>query len=337
MHRQLLLHLDVAHTIGEGRDDGFLGHLGDLEARAVEALDVLLQGLPGLLRDAAHVAHGRRPVTSTLEVGDEAGAHLVPGRDRAWGQVQEPGASSFLERHGEPVHHDLFISAGSFDAQLVELEELCRVGRVVVARRQVWLELAGPRDAAQLAGVGATACGGYGRLRLRESLALRVPMRCSWKQRGVLTRRSWSRVTTSRSRERPGSLLRARDFLAAPFLLGWRLTERVPPRGHAPWSHDVFLERRRLVRPRNFMARVGRGAAQRSGRRGRAPCSADELGDAVKPLFVDVVDGTVAQELVCCDERSSSLQGCMEHAGRWGSGAAVLPYGRVLRRRLLLV
>src|SRR4051812_47311866 len=100
--------------------------------RTVEALDVLLQGLSGLLLDAAHVAHGWRPVASTLEVGDEAGAHLVPGRDRAWGQVQEPGASSFLERHGEPVRHDLFIPAGSFDAQLIKLEELCRVGRAVV-------------------------------------------------------------------------------------------------------------------------------------------------------------------------------------------------------------
>ena len=40
---------------------------------------------------------------------------------------------------------------------------------------------------------------------------------------------------------------------------------------------------------------------------------ADELGDSVEPFFVDVVDGAVAQELVCHDERSSGLHG---RAGR---------------------
>ena len=98
MHRQLLFHLDVAHAVGEGRDDGLLSHLGNLEACIVEALDVLLQGLPGLLLDAAHVAHGGWPVASTLEVGDEAGAHLVPGGDHAWArfrsQVRAPSLSA---------------------------------------------------------------------------------------------------------------------------------------------------------------------------------------------------------------------------------------------------
>ena len=56
-----------------------------------------------------------------------------------------------------------------------------------------------------------------------ESLVLLVPTRCCW-------------VLTCWSRERPGSFLRARDFLAALLLLRWHLTERVPPRGHAPWS-----------------------------------------------------------------------------------------------------
>ena len=179
---------------------------------------------------------------------------------------------------------------------------------------------------------------------MTESLVLHVPTRCSWEQRGVLTCGSRSMVATCWSRERPGSFLRARDFLAALLLLRWHLTERVPPRGHAPWSHGAFLRRRRPGRRRSLVARAGRGAVQRNGRRRRAPCSADELGDAVEPLFVDVVDGTVAQELVCRDERSSSLHGCAERAGRrtsWGergsSGAAVLPHGRMLRRCLLLV
>ena len=56
----------------------------------------------------------------------------------------------------------------------------------------------------------------------------------------------------------------------------------------------------------------GAGSVQRNGRRRRAPCGADELGDAVEPFFVDVVDGTVAQELVRRDECSPSLHGRAE-------------------------
>ena len=164
-------------------------------------------------------------VASTLEVGDEAGVHLVPGGDRAWSQVQEPGAGLVLERHGKPVRHDLLISVGGLDAQLVELEELCRVSHAIIARRQVWLELAGPRDAAQLGGEGAAARRGHRGPWATKSLVLRVPMRRGWRQRRVLT--CWSR-------ERSGSFSRARDFLAALLLPCRHLTERVPPRGHAP-------------------------------------------------------------------------------------------------------
>ena len=168
-----------------------------------------------------------------------------------------------------------------------------------------------------------------------KSLVLRVPMRCSWEQRGVLT---------CRSREHSGSFLGARDLLAAPLLLRWRRTEWVPARGHAPWGQGAFLRGRRLRRPRSFISHVGRGAVQREGRRGGAPSGADELGDSVEPLFVDVVDWEVAQELVCCDERGSSLHGRAGRAGRRTSrgergcsGAAVSPHGRMLGRCLLLV
>ena len=129
-----------------------------------------------------------------------------------------------LERHGKLVRHDLLVSVGSFDAQLVELEELHRVGRAVVARRQVRLELAWSRDAAQLGGVGAAACCGHGRPWVMESLVLHVP-----------TRQSRRMVVTCWSRERPGSFWRAMDFLAALLLPRLHLTERVPPRDHAPW------------------------------------------------------------------------------------------------------
>ena len=176
-----------------------------------------------------------------------------------------------------------------------------------------------------------------------ESLVLHVPTCCSWEQRGVLTCGSRSMVATCWSRERPGSFLRARDFLAVLLLPRWHLTEWVPPKGHAPWSHGAFLTRRQPGRRRSFVARAGRGAVQRNGWRRRAPCSTDELGDAVEPFFVDVIDGTVVQELVCRDERSLSLHGCTERAGRrtsWGErgscGAAILPHGRMLKRCLLL-
>ena len=57
-----------------------------------------------------------------------------------------PGARFRSQCHGEPVRHDFLVPVGSFYAQLVELEELRRVSRAVVARRQVRLELAGLRD-----------------------------------------------------------------------------------------------------------------------------------------------------------------------------------------------
>ena len=50
---EVLLHLDVADAISERLDDVLVRHLGDLEANIVEALDVLLQGLPWLLLDAS--------------------------------------------------------------------------------------------------------------------------------------------------------------------------------------------------------------------------------------------------------------------------------------------
>ena len=156
---------------------------------------------------------------------------------------------------------------------------------------------------------------------MTRSLVFRAPMRCSWEQRGVLAHWDKSVVMTDQSREHSGSFLGARNLLAALLLLRWRRTERVPPRCQAPWGEGAFLRGRRLRRPRSFIARAGRGAVQQDGRRRRAPCGANKLGDTVEPLFVDVVDWAVAQELVCHDERSSSLHGRAGHAGRrtsWG-------------------
>ena len=88
-----------------------------------------------------------------------------------------------------------------------------------------------------------------------ESLVFHVP-----------TRQSRRMVATCWSRERPGSFLRARDFLAALLLPCWHLTERVPPKGPAPWGHGALLRRRRPGGRRSFIARAGRGAVQRNGR-----------------------------------------------------------------------
>ena len=60
------------------------------------------------------------------------------------------------------------------------------------------------------------------------------------------------------------------------------------------------------------MSPVARGwlrGRQRVGRRRRAPCGADELGDVVEPLLIEVVDGSVTQELVRRDERGPCLHG----------------------------
>ena len=67
------------------------------------------------------------------------------------------------------------------------------------------------------------------------------------------------------------------------------------------------------------MSPVARGwlrGRQRVGQRWRAPCGTDELGDAVEPLLVEVVDGTVMQELVHRDERGPRLHGGAVHVGR---------------------
>ena len=60
------------------------------------------------------------------------------------------------------------------------------------------------------------------------------------------------------------------------------------------------------------MSLVARGwlrVRQREGRHRGAPCGVDELGDAIEPLLVEVVNRAVAQELVRRDERGPRLHG----------------------------
>ena len=61
---ELFLHLDITDAVGERGDDGLIRDLGDLEAGVIEALDVLLEGLPGccLIRRRSPAAGGRSRV-----------------------------------------------------------------------------------------------------------------------------------------------------------------------------------------------------------------------------------------------------------------------------------
>ena len=59
----------------------------------------------------------------------------------------------------------------------------------------------------------------------------------------------------------------------------------------------------------SHVARGGRRARQREGRQLGAPCGADELGDAVEPVLVEVVDRAVAQELIRHEERGLRIHG----------------------------
>ena len=130
-----------------------------------------------------------------------------------------------------------------------------------------------------------------------ESLILQVSTRCGEVQRRVLMHWSGSAPVSGRYGEHTGGFLGARDLLAALLLLCWRWTEWVPPRGHAPWGQGAFLRGRRLRCSRSFVAYTGLGAVHREGWRRGAPSSVEKLGDAGEPLFVEVVDGMVVQEL----------------------------------------
>ena len=79
------------------------------------------------------------------------------------------------------------------------------------------------------------------------------------------------------------------------------------------------------------------------GRRRGAPYGADKLGNAVKPVLVEVVDRAVAQELVRHEEHGMRVHGSATCVGRgtgqgqrWSGGAAVLPHRRMQQGRLLL-
>ena len=98
------------------------------------------------------------------------------------------------------------------------------------------------------------------------------------------------------------------------------------------------------MRSMSHIARDWRRARQRKGRRRGAPCGADELGDAVEPVLIEVVDRAVAQELACHKQRGLHVRGSATSVRRragWGQqrsgGAAIPPHRGMQRGRLLRV
>ena len=94
----------------------------------------------------------------------------------------------------------------------------------------------------------------------------------------------------------------------------------------------------------SYIACSWRRARRREGRRRGAPCGADELGDAVEPVLIEVVDQAVAQELVRHEEHGPCVHGRATFMGRrtcrgqrWSGGAAVSPHRWVQQGCLLLV
>ena len=110
-------------------------------------------------------------------------------------------------------------------------------------------------------------------------------------------------------RERVSVFLRPGNFFAASFFMCGRPAQRVAPGGRASWRQGTILGQRWWRRSMSHVARGWRTVRQREGRRRGAPCGADELGDAVEPVLVEVVDRAVAQELACHEWHGLRVRG----------------------------
>ena len=155
-----------------------------------------------------------------------------------------------------------------------------------------------------------------------------VPCRYRW--RAVLPQQP---VLARWRKERRSIFLWSRDFLTASFFTRGRWTQRVASWIRAPWREGAVLGQRWWRCFTSCVARGWRRARQRVGQRRGAPCDADKLGDAVKPVLVEVVDWAVARELVHHEERDPSIGGDAtgvrrrtSGSQRWSGGAAVLSH-----------
>ena len=142
-----------------------------------------------------------------------------------------------------------------------------------------------------------------------RGLLLVIPAHHCLEQRGVLP--WWRRdvVMAHQCREHTSTFLGTRDFLAAPFLSRGRWTQWISSRGRAPWGQGAFLGRRWWRHLLLLASCAGWRARQREGWHGRAPCCADELGDAGEPILIEVVNGTIVQELTRQEQRNVHVHG----------------------------
>ena len=194
---------------------------------------------------------------------------------------------------------------------------------------QVRLELARPGDATQLGGEGAAAGRGRRGPSWGWSLVL-TPTYHHSKRYGTLPQQT---ILAQQSEEWGSVLLRRRDFLTASFFARRRGTRQVTSWGRAPWRQGAVLGQRWWRCSVSYVARSRRRVRRREGRRRGAPCGADELGDAVELVLVEVVDRAIAQELVRHEEHGPCVHGSATSVGRgtgrgqrWSGGAAVPPH-----------
>lgn len=136
-------------------------------------------------------------------------------------------------------------------------------------------------------------------------------------QQAILTWWCWKRWSI---------FLRTGNLLATSFFVRRHTARRITPLGCASWSEDAVLMRGRLRRSMSrapqregtmlvlsgsvsHIARSRGRARQREGWCRRTPRGADELGDSVQPVLVEVVDRAVAQELACHEQRGLCVRG----------------------------
>ena len=82
-------------------------------------------------------------------MSEEEVAQLLPGGHRSRWQVEQPHARDAGEGHGQPVCYDLVVAPSLEDSFFLCQQEGLRVGRAVIARWHVRLELARPLHLSQ--------------------------------------------------------------------------------------------------------------------------------------------------------------------------------------------
>ena len=83
----------------------------------------------------------------------------------------------------------------------------------------------------------------------------------------------------------------------------------------APRCESAILVLRGWRRSVSHIAHNRGRARQREGWCRGAPCGADELGDAVQPVLVEVIDGAVVQELACHAQSGLHVHGSATSVG----------------------